>query len=591
VSQRLFRLKLGVAVVFALLLGRLVQLQVIQGAELQRASEQNRIRRVREAAPRGVITDRAGKVLASNRPSYAVSMLPHPDPAVRREVEETLAPLLGMTVTDLEQRTKAGMSTGDTCLVAEDVDRATIARIEEHAPHLPGVSIEVKPVRWYPYAKLACHVLGYVREVDEADLRRLRSRGYLQGDRAGKDGIERLQESRLRGREGGRQVEVDAGGRLVRVLGRVEPSPGRPVALTLDLPTQQAAERGLTGKRGAVVALDPETGEVLALASSPGFDPNWFTRRLDPAHWRYLNSRARPQHDRAINGRYAPGSVFKVVVAAAGLEHGLVTPQSRFTCPGVYRLGRWSFHCWRLQGHGPLSFIQGIAQSCNVVFMTVGRRVGIARLADMARRFGLGRQTGIELSGESSGLVPDPDWKRERRHQPWYPGDTCQVAIGQGDLLVTPLQAAVEIAVVANGGYRVQPHLVRETGGRAVSVQREAVGLSAETIAALRTGLEMVVERGTGRSLEGIGVRVAGKTGTAENPHGKPHAWFIGYAPAEQPRIAVAVLVEGGGHGGSVSAPIAGEVIKAALRIGKPLGQGLPAPGRESGQGLPSRPT
>jgi len=516
-----------------------------------------------------MILDRAGRVLASNRPAFMVTMLPHPAPARRRAVERELEPLLGLARGALERRFGAArMASGEAVAVAEDVDYRTVARVEEHAAFLPGVSVQAVPVRCYPYGALAAHALGYVGEVDREELARLAGQGYRQGDRLGKSGVERAAEGWLRGREGGWQVEVDARGRVTRELGEVAPRQGRPVVLTLDLPVQQAAEAGLRGRRGAAVALDPQTGELLALCSSPGFDPNWFARGLQGAQWRYLNGRARPQQNRALAGRYEPGSVFKIITAAAALEAGQVEVGSRFFCPGYFRLGRWQFGCWRQGGHGPISFLEGVAQSCNVVFMTLGRRVGAAGLAEMAHRFGLGQTTGVELGSESRGLVPDPGWKREHRHQPWYPGDTCQMAIGQGDLLLTPLQAAVEVAAVANGGRRVRPHLLKQAGGdRVPAPDPQPLGLRPETVSLLQQGLEAVVAQGTGQALGHLGVRVAGKTGTAQNPHGPAHAWFVGYAPAPRPRVAVAVLVEGGGHGGATAGPIAGRMISAALRL------------------------
>lgn len=557
---------LGVAA-FALLLGRLVQLQVVQATELRRASEQNRIRRVREPAPRGTITDRAGRVLASSRPAYVVTMLPSRQAAERQAVLARLEPLLGLAAGSLERRLQSfGRLSPEAMTVATDVGFPTLARLEEHSPFLPGVGVQVRAVRSYPLGRLACHVLGYVREIGPEELAARPGRGYHQGDLIGKSGVEKWAEQTLRGREGGQQVEVDAHGRLVKELGRVQPQPGESLTLTLDVPTQQAAEAGLAGRRGAAVALDPNTGEVLALASSPGFDPNWFAGDLSPAHWRRLNARDRPQQNRALSGRYEPGSVFKIVTASAALEAGVAGPASRFSCPGYYRLGSWRFGCWNRAGHGSIGFLEGFAQSCNVVFMTLGRRVGGQGLAAMARRLGFGAPTGLEIGPESSGLVPDPEWKRRRRHQPWYPGDTVQMAIGQGDMLVTPLQAAVEVAAIANGGQRVQPHLVRAIGGhRLPAPPAVPIGLSADTVRFVQEGLRAVVARGTARSLAGLGVAVAGKTGTAQNPHGHDHAWFVGYAPADQPRVAVAVLVEGGGHGGTAAAPIAGRMILAAL--------------------------
>jgi penicillin-binding protein 2 len=304
------------------------------------------------------------------------------------------------------------------------------------------------------------------------------------------------------------------------------------------------------------------------LASHPAFDPNLFINPLSRRQWQRLSGPDRPQQDRATTGLYAPGSVFKIVTAAAALEQRVCSQETRFFCGGRFTLGRWSLRCWKPEGHGPLNFTQGFGQSCNVMFASLGRRVGPEALAEMARRFGLGDRTGLDVPDESRGLVPSERWKRTRRHAPWYPGDTCQMAVGQGDLLVTPLQVAREVAVVANGGWLVQPHLLLSIEGQDARPPgpKRSVGLRADTLAALTAGMEAVVaEGGTARSIASPDYPIAGKTGTAEAPGGTPHAWFVGYAPADDPKVVVAVLVEHGGHGGATAAPIARRVFDAAL--------------------------
>ncbi len=312
--------------------------------------------------------------------------------------------------------------------------------------------------------------------------------------------------------------------------------------------------------------MDAHSGEILALASSPAFDPNLLSGRISRSQWAYLNGSARPQQNRAATALYEPGSVFKLITVAAAVEAGTANRSSRFFCPGYYRLGKWQFDCWLRNGHGSLDLESGIAQSCNVMFIKLGRGVGRADLERWARAFGLGTKTGIDLPDENAGLVPNPRWKTRRLHLPWYPGDTCQMAVGQGGVLITPLQAAVEAAAIANGGYRVTPHLVRMVGGLRVPVSAaRPVGVRPSTAALIREGMADVVKRGTARCIWDPRFPVAGKTGTAENPHGQPHAWFVGFAPAARPAAVAAVVIEQGGHG-SAAAPLGAALLRAAAR-------------------------
>lgn len=413
------------------------------------------------------------------------------------------------------------------------------------------------------------HTLGYVREISPEDLARTGDDGYRPGDLIGKAGVEKVAEPALRGTDGGDQIEVDARGRRVRTLGTVPPQPGRSVWLTLDLDLQRAAEEALGDRAGAVVALDPATGEVLALVSHPAYDLNLFSTTLSPGQWRQLREPDHPLQNRAIGSRYEPGSVFKIITAAAALEAGVTGVNDRFYCDGTYSLGSWRLRCWRREGHGAEDFMHGFAQSCNVMFAILGRRVGPEKLAEMARRFGLGEHVGLDLPDEAAGLIPSPAWKERVRKQPWYPGDTAQMAIGQSECLVTPLQVAREVAAVANGGYLVTPHLLARVAGDEnyqPSASKRSLGLRPETIAALRAGMEAVVaEGGSAHGMATDRYGIAGKTGTAQNPNGLPHAWFAGYAPSDRPRIAIAVLVEHGGGGSATAAPIARHVFDAML--------------------------
>jgi penicillin-binding protein 2 len=543
---------------------RLWQIQIIRGREYRRASEENRIRLIRREAPRGVIYDRRGRILATSR--RCLDIVVNPD-AFRRQPRAVaeLARILGENPATVAARLARERGPFRAITIASDVPLNIATRAAEASLHLPGMRLESRPLRYYPRRFFAAHVLGYVRDISAAELERLRASGYTPRHKIGKDGVERLQERALHGIDGGEQVEVDALGNLVQVLGQVPAVGGESVVLNLDADVQRAAEAGLARARGAAVAMEVRTGEILALASSPAFDPNLLCGKITKARWRYLNGPGRPQQDRVMAALYEPGSVVKLITAAAAIESGCVNANSRFFCPGYIQLGRWRFRCWQRGGHGPLDFVSGVAQSCNVMFIRLGREVGRPGLERWARAFGLGSRTGIDLPDENPGLVPTPRWKRQRFGSPWYPGDTCQMAVGQGGMLVTPLQAVVVAAAIANGGFLVTPRVVRSVAGSIEPAPApRPVGLKPATAELVRQCMAAVVRRGTARRIWDPDFPIAGKTGTAENPHGQPHAWFVGFAPVERPRVAVAVLVEQGGSGAAV-APIGAAILRAAL--------------------------
>jgi len=567
-ARRLVLLRAMVVFAFALIFCRLIHLQVIEGKWNRKLADENRIRVVRRLAPRGAIYDRNGRVLATSRLAFSLRAVPQElgvtgwdDPA------DGVAHMLRLPAAELRRSlAQPAPSQYEPVVLWRDADPGVVARFEEHSAYLSGLSVVADAVRQYPYGALAAHLLGYVREIGPEELGE--SSDYRPGDLIGKAGVERAAEYALRGTDGGDQIEVDARGRRVRTLGTVPPRSGRSLWLTIDLNVQKAAEEALGDRAGAVVALDPNTGEVLAMASHPAYDLNMFAGMLQPADWRRLSAPNHPLQNRAIAARVEPGSVFKIITAAAALEAGVTSTSDTFFCSGVFSLGGWRMRCWKRDGHGSEDFIHGFGQSCNVMFATIGRRAGPERLAAMARRFGMGEKTGIDLPDEAAGLVPSPEYKRRVRKQPWYPGDTAQMSVGQSECLVTPLQVAREAAAVANGGYLVTPHLIARVEGEGAPAQPEnrPIGLRSETLAALRAGMEAVVqEGGTAHRIWTDAYQIAGKTGTAQNPRGKSHAWFMGYAPADNPRIAVAVLVEHGGGGSAVAAPVARHVLDALL--------------------------
>jgi penicillin-binding protein 2 len=595
VERRLTGVAVLVVAVWMLLLTRLFYLQVVQGDVYRVSAERNSVRTQRVDAPRGVITDRNGEVLVGSRPSFDVLVVPHETD----DVPTTLSRIAGLTGRDLETvRASYGEPRGRSRFqpqrVAHDLDRDALARVEARLWALGGVLTQVTPVRGYRYGASAAHLLGWLGEIGADQLTKKEFQNYRRGDIIGVGGIEKLLDTDLRGRPGGRNLLVDAHGRELQLLSAVDPEPGRNVVLTIDHRLQEAAEAALDRdhKSGAVVALDPRTGEVLALVSHPAFDPNEFAVGVDPERWRELTSDPfRPLMNRALQGQYPPGSTYKVVTAIGGLEEKLIGLHTEVNCGGWFRLGRRTYRCWRPGGHGIVDLHTAIVQSCDVFFYKLGLDLGVNRLAYYARALGLGARTGIDLSGEMSGLVPTKEWKEHRDGTPWVDGDTVSLAIGQGMNLWTPLQLATAYAAIVNGGTRYRPHVLKrieEPDGRIVqTIEPEILGelpISPQTLAAVRAGLVGVVNEphGTGSVMKGLpgGVLAGGKTGTAQvvgMPAGsrpdaadveheeRDHAWFVTFVPADEPRLVVSVLVEHGGHGGSTAAPIAREVVTRFL--------------------------
>jgi penicillin-binding protein 2 len=584
---------IGVVVASLLLvIARLWYLQVVHGEELRSLSEHNRIRLRRVPAERGLILDRHGTILADNRPSFDVKLVPEDAgdvPAVVARLGQYLGD--GPVLEGLAQvHRKAPYQ---PVVLRRDISWPDVAAIETHRLDLPGVTLDVEPRRIYPYGSLAAHLLGYVGEATPGDLESRDDLGM--GDVLGKAGVERPFDRELRGIRGRQEIEVDALGRRIGVLAEEPETPGRDIVLTIDRATQAAAEAALEGHRGAIVALDPNSGEVLAMASRPTFDPNDFASGVTTEAWRALVAdRHKPLTNRALQGQYPPASTFKIVVGVAALEKKKISPSGDVCCWGGMPFGGRVFNCWRKHGHGCLGFHDAMLQSCDVYFYEAGHRVGVDAIAEYSRKFGLGARTGIGIGYEEPGLIPDSAWKKRRFGEPWYPGETLSVAIGQGFVLATPLQMATMIATVANGGTRYKPHVVKRIeggeGDAAVEFGPEVVEkveLRPATLSLLHRSLEDVVaaDRGTGRRAAVDGIKVAGKTGTAQvaglaKAQGggedvpeqfRDHAWFVGYAPAGAPTIAVAVLVEHTGHhGGTVAAPMAKAVFEAHFGLAPP---------------------
>ena len=572
--RRLRTLSVITVAAFLVLIGQLWYLQVLEGSRLGELADRNRTRVRPLAASRGIVSDRNGVPLVDVRPTFAVTVVPR-ELEDRQTVLARLSILLKIPYAELDRALDAAPPDSPWPVrVRRGLTFEEVIPLEERRAELPGVMVEVEPRRAYPAGRLAAHLLGYVRE---ASPEQLREGSYRPGDLAGQSGIERMLDEFLRGRDGGEEVEVDAAGRPLRVLERRAPQPGADVTTTLDRRVQEAAERALGDAAGAVVVMDPRNGDLLAMASTPAFDPARFSEPITRDEW--LRLVRDPQHPFLNRGlqAYAPGSVFKLVVAAAALQEGLITPSDKLPCPASMQIGNRTLRNWKREDQGPIDLERAIATSCNTFFAHLGLRVGIDRIARYARAFGFGQPTGIILGDERAGLVPTPT--RGSVTRTWSPGDTANMAIGQGRVLVTPLQVARFMSALANGGILWRPRLIQHVGDAretVLSVLPEATGhvtLSPAVLAVLRRSLWAAVnDGGTASAARVPGLDVAGKTGTAQivrdsdSTRGQDHAWFAGYAPAEDPQVVVVVLVERGGIGGRVAAPVAQRVFLEILR-------------------------
>ncbi len=561
------RIAAVVVLLLLVLVVQLVNLQILSTDRWEKQSRANRIRPERIKALRGLVRDRHGTLLATNRPSFSVAVLPyqvkgHP------EVLERLGAMIGVSVSEIQRLVhEDGVHPFDEVRVRRDVDMQIVSRIEERRLDLPGVLVLAEPVREYPFREIGCHALGYIAEIGKDELAAKRESGYHPGDEVGRSGVEKTYEDFLRGKDGKRYIVEDAHGREFAEIGEDPPTPGSVLVLTLDWKLQAIADSALSGHAaGAVVAIDPRTGGVLALASHPGFDPNLFSGGIGAGEWRGLHSD--PMHpliDRAVQSSYPPGSTYKLVTASAALEDGVITPTTLFrTCSGGYAYGGRIFHCWEEAGHGQLAVGGAIVHSCDVYFYQVGERTNLKRFADASTRLGFGRKTGIDLPQESRGLVPTPAYYDQKfGASKWTQGLLLNLAIGQGELLTSPLQLCRFFGALGMQGEMHAPHLldrVETWEGKLIEPYRgraESFHFSPATWNVVTAALVDVVEHGTGRGSHIDGIQIAGKTGTAQNPHGLEHAWFVAFAPAEAPEIAVCVIVEQAGHGGTIAAPIA----------------------------------
>ena len=592
IKQRLIAASLCILFVFVLLLLRMVYLQLIKGEEYRRLSETNCVRLKSIKSSRGLIYDKSGTLLVDNRPSFDLKIVREDAKPVAQTLKN-LSRLIGIPLAELNASIKktGRSSVYKPIVLKRGISRDQLAIVEAHKFDLPGILIDVEPTRHYIYPKIASHLLGYLGQINRAELGSGKYPNVKAGDSIGRYGVEKNFEDYLRGKRGGRQVEVDVKGRVIKVLKIVDPVPGNDLQLTLDLPLQRFAERLLADQHGSVVALDPSNGDVLAMVSTPSFDQNDFIGGISSKKWKALmDDPGNPMTNKAIQAEYPPASTYKMITAIAALEEKVIDRHSTTSCPGFYQFGNRRYHCWNRHGHGEVDVIESLAESCDVFYYQIGEKLGVDTLAAYAAKCGLGNPTGISLGHERRGLVPTAAWKKEWHRESWQAGETLSISIGQGYNLVTPLQMAVFTAAVANGGRLYRPRVVKEIRKNDGAVVRknepEVIGklpVSRENLAIVQQGMFETVhgKKGTARKIQIQGIKIAGKTGTAQVFSRKKgekfeneklarrfqdHAWFVCYAPAKNPKIAISVIIEHGEHGSTTAAPVAGRLIREYLK-------------------------
>ena len=594
--RRIEASRIIVGSVFAFLATAYWYVQIVRGEHYYALSENNRIRSVRVMAPRGYVLDRHGSILVDNQPGYTLHLY-------RREAKDLeasvdfAAGVLKLPREQVRARVDRGLRDPEflPITIAESLAIEDVAAIEARAPEHPEFVITVAQRRLYTLGTAAAHALGYLSEASPEQIRSGENE-YRLGDWRGQKGVEGSYEKLLAGLDGQRRVVVDSHGREIAEEERVEARPGQNVFLTLDLELQRIAESYFQDKVGAAVAMNPRTGEILALVSSPSYDPNWFTRRVSSSEWAgLLKDPHTPLQNRAIQNAFSPGSVFKIFLAYGALAKGLVDPEQRVFCPGHATFYGRTFRCHKKEGHGWVNLRNAIKVSCDVYFYNLGRRLGIERIAEISRDFGFGASTGIDLPFEKTGLVPSEEWARQKRHARWYPSETISVAIGQGPVLVTPLQIARALSCLVTGGRLPTPHLFLASqdprNGAPLRYQvetRAGLPLEPAKAAIVKEGMWAVVNEpgGTAFSSRVPGLDIGGKTGTAQvigreaviragadKKKLEDHAWFTGFATVEDPRLVVVVFVENGGHGGAVAAPLARQIFAKFFGKSQPPAQ------------------
>ncbi len=588
VLRRSKKIFIFIQVLTVFLLLNFWKIQVLDHKKYWEKSEANRMREIVLPSQRGLIKDRGETILADNKASFKVSI-------IRENCEDydkscrKISRLLKIEEDVLKERIKRYESfpVFKPIVIKENLSFEEVAVIEARKLEFPELFLQAEPKRFYPFGNLAAHALGYIQELSGEEIKNGLYQQRRLGDLIGKTGVEKVYESTLVGTDGEALEIVDSMGRSKGEIAKREPEKGQNIILTLDYALQEKAEELLEGREGAVVMMDPQTGEILALASYPTFDPNKFIDRFTPEEWLDLvNSPEFPLENRAIRGQYAPGSIFKLVIDLGALELGIIDEETTFTCKGEIEIYNEPFTCWVEKGHGEMNLIQGIRNSCNIYHYQVGKKMGIDEISRYAKMLGFGAKTGIDLPGEKTGLVPDPQWKREVRKERWQPGETISVSIGQGPLMVTPLQVALYTSIIANRGRKVTPHLLnsQSLAGKRVFSEKDAVDIELSTFETVIQGMwEVVNKGGTGWAANVKGFDICGKTGSTqlistekdkekkveeeeEEEETKTHSWFTGFAPRDNPKIVVTVIIEYGGMGGATAAPLARKLFNSYRR-------------------------
>ncbi|MGA1825791.1 MAG: penicillin-binding protein 2 [bacterium] len=589
-NGRIILVTIIILICFFIVTARLFFLQIIRGDQFRGLSEDNRIRLVRLKAIRGLMLDRHNQVLVKNRPYFKLSIIPE-EVQDMNKILASISRLIDIPIDQMKKTIKESpLRSFEEITLKRDLTFEEVAKLEERQNSLPGIVVNAEAKRYYPYETFAAHLFGYMGEVNPQQLKSGKFLKVRRGDEIGQYGLENIGNNYLIGDDGGKQVEVDVEGRELEILGHLPSVPGNNLILTIDLDLQLLVEEALEGKTGAIVVMDPRNGEILAMASHPCFNPNDFATGISLDKWnQLLDDPKDPLQNRTIQAQYPPGSIFKIIMASAGLETDAIDEHSEFLCTGQIKIGNWTYDCWKKGGHGKRSIHYAIVHSCNVFFYQLGSKLGIDTIAQYARTFGFDSPTQINLKGEKPGLIPDPEWKKNTLKTVWYPGETISASIGQGYILVTPIQLACFISAIANYGNLYSPQIIKAITTPEKKVIKSfppgkprKIPISSKNLKIIRQALWGVVnEHGTGHRAKIPGVGVSGKTGTAqivrqeddrdnsekeEIPEElRDHAWFICFAPFENPTIAVVVLVEHGGHGGAACAPLAKKIIQGYL--------------------------
>ena len=564
-----------IGLLLAILLLGLFNMQILKKKHYEELAANNRLRFMEKRAPRGRIMDRNKVILADNRPSYSIIVIPE-DITDIKTIAPRLAKLLDSDSKEIEDKFNKALSKPyEAAYIARDIPFEKMAKVEMELIYLPGISIEAESERDYAYSDLLSHTIGYLGEISEKELKKPGNEIYRKGDLIGRSGVESACENNLRGIKGQIAFEVDVHGRKLRVVKEQAPQKGTDIILTIDSRLQAKARDALGNKAGAVVVMVPSTGEIIAMASSPSFDPAIFLTPMTSAMWKeVVDNPKHPLENRALRGQYAPGSIFKVLVSFAGLKEEVIKPEQTVLCSGKFKIGDREFMCWKKTGHGNVNFLKGLGESCDIYFYTKGLELGIDRLSRYAIDMGFGRKTGIELN-DAAGIIPSREWKMKRFHRGWLHGETVNASIGQGYVLVTPIQVAKVMSAIVNGGKIMEPHVFTTTPKKVEML----LNLPDSQLKIIKNALRYVVQgdRGTARVLQDPMFSIGGKTGTAQVtkvirskradesdiPYNmRDHAWFFGVSPVNAPEIVVVAVVEHGGHGGSIAAPIVGEIIK-----------------------------